>query len=51
MKILIVSAIYPPHIFGGAEIAARNLAKLLAQRGHEMSVLTMGEPNEPEVWN
>ena len=43
MKILIISSVFPPHIFGGAEIAAYNLARLLIARGHDVSVVTSYE--------
>jgi glycosyltransferase involved in cell wall biosynthesis len=49
MKILLLSAAFPPHVFGGAEIAAYNIACLLAKRGHEVSVATLKEPDETEV--
>jgi glycosyltransferase involved in cell wall biosynthesis len=49
MKILLLSAIFPPHVFGGAEIAAYNMACLLAKRGHDVSVATLKEPDETEV--
>jgi hypothetical protein len=46
MKILILSSLFPPNIFGGAEIVAYNMAKILAQRGHEVSVATSQEKHE-----
>lgn len=49
MKILLLSAAFPPHVFGGAEIAAYNMACLLAKRGHEVCVATLKEPDEMEV--
>jgi glycosyltransferase involved in cell wall biosynthesis len=49
MKILLLSAAFPPHVFGGGEIAAYNIACLLAKRGHEVSVATLKEPDEAEV--
>lgn len=48
--ILIVSSIFPPHIFGGAEVAAFNRAKLLAKRGHRVSVMTLREKNTQPAW-
>ncbi|MFZ2522098.1 MAG: glycosyltransferase family 4 protein [Minisyncoccia bacterium] len=40
MKIVILSDGFPPLALGGAEVIARNLAKALAERGHEVSVIT-----------
>ncbi len=49
-NILIISSIFPPHIFGGAEIAAYNRAKLLAKRGYNVSVVTLHEKDAPPAW-
>jgi glycosyltransferase involved in cell wall biosynthesis len=49
MRILVLSSTFPPHVMGGAEVSCLNLTRLLAQRGHEMSVLTMAERDEPEA--
>ncbi len=49
MRILVLSSTFPPHVMGGAEVSCQNLTRLLAQRGHEMSVLTMAESDEPEI--
>jgi glycosyltransferase involved in cell wall biosynthesis len=43
MKILVISAAFPPRIIGGAELSAYNLALWLSQRGHEVGVLTVAE--------
>jgi glycosyltransferase involved in cell wall biosynthesis len=40
MRILVVSAMFPPHILGGAEISAFNLASWLRDQGHEIGVIT-----------
>ncbi len=40
MKILIISNMFPPHIMGGAEMAAHSLAVWLAAQGHRIHVLT-----------
>ncbi len=40
MRILIVSAFFPPFVQGGAELSARNLAGWLQANGHEVAVLT-----------
>lgn len=50
MKILILSSIFPPNIFGGAEIAAHSLACLLVRRGHDVCVVTLKEKNESVLW-
>lgn len=40
MKIMIVSNLYPPIIFGGYEILCHQVVQLLRERGHEVVVLT-----------
>lgn len=40
MRILTVSAIFPPDVIGGAELCAFDLASWLGRRGHESVVLT-----------
>ncbi|MBD3203667.1 glycosyltransferase [Candidatus Woesearchaeota archaeon] len=40
MKVLIITESYPPKIFGGGEISARNLAESLAQKKINTTVLT-----------
>lgn len=42
MKILFISAYYPPRNRGGAEISAHLLARALVARGHEVTVVTDG---------
>ncbi|MBR0969944.1 MULTISPECIES: glycosyltransferase family 4 protein [Bradyrhizobium] len=49
MRILIVSAFFPPFVQGGAEISARNLAAWLVANGHEVAVLTTSPAPEDEV--
>ena len=51
MKLLILSAVFPPHVIGGAEICAFDIARNFAARHHDVSVLTLAEPDEPELWN
>jgi glycosyltransferase involved in cell wall biosynthesis len=51
MNILLLSAVYPPNVIGGAEISASNLAQAFAKRGHNVGVLTMAEPGAPQVWD
>lgn len=47
MKILFVTATFPPRTFGGVTTVSYNLAKQLAARGHEVTVLTtdLGDRN------
>jgi len=42
MKILILHSLYAPHVGGGAEIIARQLAEGLQSRGNDVSVLVTG---------
>jgi glycosyltransferase involved in cell wall biosynthesis len=42
MKVLVVSALYPPQVIGGAEITLAALCEGLAGRGHEITVLAVG---------
>jgi|SRR5208283_2287527 len=41
MKILIISSLYPPHIIGGAEKAAAELAEAMVRSGHLVVVVTL----------
>src|SRR5437763_17061576 len=55
MRILLLSNLYPPHVEGGAEILARDIAGGLEKLGHEVLVLTSwyGLPKaqqDSEVW-
>src|SRR2546423_1678632 len=50
MKILVLASLFPPHIFGGAEIAAFNMVKLLVSRGHDVSVATIHEASTEFCW-
>jgi len=54
MKILIVSNLFPPIIFGGYEILCQQVVQLLRERGHEVQVLSSSfqaelAPNDPNV--
>src|SRR5881227_3358129 len=40
MRILLLSNLYPPHILGGAEVVAGDVATGLERLGHEVFVLT-----------
>jgi glycosyltransferase involved in cell wall biosynthesis len=44
LKILIVHEIFPPDISGGGEKLILRLAKALKKRGHEIKVVTSGDP-------
>ncbi|MFG1342080.1 glycosyltransferase [Xanthobacter autotrophicus] len=47
MRILVLSAMFPPNVLGGAEICAYNLAKWMQKQGHEVGVLTAAKsPDE-----
>jgi glycosyltransferase involved in cell wall biosynthesis len=48
MKILIISTLYPPHVVGGAEKAAAQLAEGLVHRGHQVVVASL-HPRSKEV--
>lgn len=48
MKILIISTLYPPHVVGGAEKAASELAEALVRRGHNLVVVSL-YPGSNEV--
>lgn len=52
MRILFVSNIYPPAYLGGYELACREVADALSERGHEVRVLTStykADTVEPEA--
>jgi len=48
MKLLLISTLYPPHVIGGAEKAAAQLAEALVRRGHEVVVASL-YPGSSEV--
>lgn len=49
MRILIVSAVFPPHVSGGAELSAYNLAQWLVRNGHEVGVFTTARNREEVI--
>ena len=49
MKICIVSNLYPPHILGGAEIIVEKLVKNIAEKNHEVVVITCSTDNDEHV--
>ncbi len=44
MRILHVSALYPPNVIGGAEFGLRTMAEAMADAGHELHVVTLKPP-------
>ena len=48
MKILIISTLYPPHVVGGAEKAAAEVAEALVRGGHVVVVVSL-HPGSSEV--
>jgi len=50
MKILFLSAYFPPETIGGGEISAFYLAKGLISLGHKVTVLTYGEKEERSAY-
>ena len=50
LRILALSSAFPPHVYGGGEVAAFNLARLLVRRGHDVGVATMLEKDAAPCW-
>jgi glycosyltransferase involved in cell wall biosynthesis len=48
MKVLLISALYPPMMLGGAENSARNLAEWLVTQGIEVAVVRATDKDESE---
>lgn len=48
MKVLIISALYPPFMLGGAENSARNLAEWLVTQGVDVAVIRATDTDETE---
>ena len=48
MKILLLSALYPPYQVGGAEKAAALLAEALGRHGHDVVVVSL-HPKSNEI--
>lgn len=48
MKVLLVTALYPPLMLGGAENSARNLAEWLVRQGVEVAVVRATDEGEAE---
>ncbi|MFH1807284.1 MAG: glycosyltransferase family 4 protein [Pseudomonadota bacterium] len=44
-RILVVSTLYPPHVIGGAELVAQQLARGLLRRGQQVAVLSTCGPD------
>jgi glycogen synthase len=49
MRILVLSNLFPPHFLGGYELLCQQVCDLLAQRGHELAVLTSDHDNESKA--
>jgi glycosyltransferase involved in cell wall biosynthesis len=45
-RILVISALFPPDVIGGAEISANNLTQWLVRNGAEVGVLTTAKTRE-----
>lgn len=45
MKIAIITHMFPPDNVGGIEVASRDIANLLAQKGNDVHVVTAGKRN------
>ena len=46
MRVLIVSACFPPYGWGGAEVAAEGIGEWLGRQGHEVAIYTDAAPPE-----
>ncbi|MDD3049330.1 MAG: glycosyltransferase [Bacilli bacterium] len=51
MKILMATPYYDPNIVGGAEISTQLIAEGLAERGHEVDVITVGIEDSIKIMN
>lgn len=49
MKIAILVYMFPPKWCGGAELASYNIAKNLAQKGHDVHVITLWDEDFPKI--
>jgi glycosyltransferase involved in cell wall biosynthesis len=49
MKVLVISAVFPPDAKGGAELGAYNCAHWLRQKGHDVGVLTTAATPQEEL--
>jgi glycosyltransferase involved in cell wall biosynthesis len=50
VKILLITSLFPPYVFGGAEVAIYNMVKLLVARGHDVHVATVFENDAEPAW-
>ncbi len=50
MKILVISNLYPPNVVGGYERLCFQVASALAERGHEIHVLTSDYGGRAQSW-
>ncbi len=51
MKILFLNTTYYPNVFGGAERSTQHLAESLAEMGHQVIVVTLGDKYKIEIHN
>lgn len=49
MKICMISNLYPPHVLGGAEIIVDKLVRNLADRNHEIVVITCSTDDKEKI--
>jgi len=49
MKIVMISNLYPPYIFGGAEVYVKRISEDLVARGHEVVIITTSPTNKFEI--
>jgi glycosyltransferase involved in cell wall biosynthesis len=48
LKVLLLSALFPPNYVGGAEVVAYELGRWLVRQGHQVSVLTGAADGAPD---
>jgi len=51
LRVLFISNLYPPDIYGGCEILCEQVCRELEQRGHEVSVLTSQVKKAPDSYS
>ncbi|HEX4023772.1 MAG TPA: glycosyltransferase family 4 protein [Steroidobacteraceae bacterium] len=47
MRVVYLSTLYPPDVRGGTELILQGQAQAMAERGHEVTVLTIGPQSAP----
>jgi len=48
VKVAYLNTLYPPHVRGGAELVLQGQARVMAARGHDVTVLTIGPQRAPQ---